>query len=306
MSTEENPKPDADKWTIGRLLNWTTQFFTERGMESARLEAEVLLAHSRGCKRIMLYTAFEETADEALRQSFRELVRQRAAGKPVAYLVGTKEFYSLDFEVTPDVLIPRPETESLVVALLDHAKELTAAGQGAENGGWRIADVGTGSGILAVCAAKHLANSQVTAIDVSPKALEVAKKNATRHAVAERVEFVESDLFEQVEGNATFDFVVSNPPYITTAEMQTLDKTVLDYEPHLALDGGNDGSEVIERLIDVSQQRLKPGGILLMEISPTILPRVEQLLDGSSLERLPTINDLAGRARVVQAKRGAA
>jgi len=304
MSTEEQAQSDPDKWTIGRLLNWTTQFFTERGLESARLEAEVLLAHSRGCKRIMLYTAFEETADDALRQSFRELVRQRAAGKPVAYLVGTKEFYSLDFEVTPDVLIPRPETESLVVALLDHAKDLAAAGQG--DGNWQIADVGTGSGILAVCAAKHLAKSQVTAIDISPPALAIAEKNAARHSVADRTEFVESNLFANVGASATFDFIVSNPPYITSAEMQSLDKTVAEYEPHLALDGGSDGAEVIGRLISESQQRLKPGGILLMEISPTILSRVEELLDESTLERLPTINDLAGRARVVQARRGAA
>lgn len=305
MANQDQPKPDSEKWTIGRLLNWTTDFFTQRGIESARLEAEVLLAHCRACKRIMLYTAFEEAADDSLRDSFRQLVRQRADGTPVAYLVGVKEFYSLDFEVTPNVLIPRPETELLVVNCIDLAKQRSEAGQGGDISALRIADVGTGSGILAVCIAKHLPQSQVTAIDISPAALDVARRNADRHGVDAQVEFLEGDLLEGLGSDARFDIIVSNPPYVTSEEMLSLDKTVRDYEPHLALDGGGDGTQIVGHLIQQSQHRLGPDGRLLVEISPTIVGQVENLLDESSLDRLPTINDLAGRARVVHAKRGA-
>ncbi|WP_425398336.1 peptide chain release factor N(5)-glutamine methyltransferase [Aeoliella sp.] len=297
MSTPAEAKPDSDAWTIGRLLNWTTDFFQQRGVESARLEAEVLLAHCRGCQRILLYTAFDEPASEELREKFRALVRQRAAGTPVAYLVGKREFYSLDFEVTPDVLIPRPETELLVVALLDHAKE-----QGRAGDELAIADVGTGSGIIAVCVAKNLKAANVTALDLSPKALAVAQRNAEKHNMADRVAFFESDLFAAVDG-ATFDFIASNPPYITTAELAELDKSVREFEPMLALDGGADGTTVIERLIDEAATRLKPGGVLLMEISPMIAARVEQLVSDSPLELLKTLKDLDGHARIVQARR---
>lgn len=297
MSTPVEAKPDSDAWTIGRLLNWTTDFFQQRGVESARLEAEVLLAHCRGCQRILLYTAFDEPASDELREKFRALVRQRAAGTPVAYLVGKREFYSLDFEVTPDVLIPRPETELLVVALLDHAKE-----QGRAGDELAIADVGTGSGIIAVCVAKNLKAANVTALDLSPKALAVAKRNAEKHNVAERIAFFESDLFAATDG-ATFDFIASNPPYITTAELAELDKSVREFEPMLALDGGANGTTVIERLIAEAATRLKPGGVLLMEISPMIAARVEQLVSDSPLELLETLKDLDGHARIVQARR---
>ncbi|WP_442484873.1 peptide chain release factor N(5)-glutamine methyltransferase [Aeoliella sp. SH292] len=299
MSTPAEAKPDSDAWTIGRLLNWTTDFFQQRGLDSPRLEAEVLLAHCRGCQRILLYTAFDEPASEELREKFRGLVRERAAGKPFAYLVGKREFYSLDFEVTPDVLIPRPETELLVVALLDHAR-----GQGRAKDPLTIADVGTGSGILAVCAAKYLKASLVTAIDISPKALAVAERNAAKHQVAERIEFVESDLFAAVKPSETFDFIVSNPPYITTAELAELDKTVRDFEPMLALDGGAEGTTVVERLIAEAATRLRPGGVLMMEISPMIASRVEKLVDDSPLELLETLKDLEGHARIVQAQNG--
>ena len=172
-------------WTIGRLLNWTADFLRERGADSPRLDAEVLLAHARGCQRIELYTAFEEPASDELRTSFRELVKQRAAGKPVAYLVGKREFFSLSFDVTPDVLIPRPETETLVVKALDLLKQ--RANEAAIPP--RVIDVGTGSGAIAVAIAKRNKAAQVVAVDVSPAALAVARRNADKHGVAERIEF---------------------------------------------------------------------------------------------------------------------
>src|SRR5215213_3710659 len=181
MSSADEP------WTVGRLLKWTVDYLAKHGAENPRLDAEVLLAHARNCRRIDLYTAFGEVANEETRTAFRELVKRRAAGMPVAYLVGHREFYSLDFEVNPDVLIPRPETESLVVALLDSVKQRATAGTTVT-----IADVGTGSGILAICAAKFVPTAQVTAIDISPAALAVAKRNAERHKVADRITFVEA------------------------------------------------------------------------------------------------------------------
>src|SRR5688572_1833205 len=211
----------SETWTIGRLLTWTTDYLKQHGSDSPQLDAEVLLAESRGCKRIELYTKFEEVADDSTRTKFRELVKQRAEGKPVAYLVGRREFYSLSFRVTPDVLIPRPETEFVVIALMDLAK-----GRGDADAPLSIADIGTGSGILAVCAAKLLPMAQVTAVDVSPAALTVARSNAQEHGVLERIEFVESDLFASVPAERKFDFVVSNPPYVTTAEMAQLPPTV--------------------------------------------------------------------------------
>jgi release factor glutamine methyltransferase len=284
-------------WTIGRLLNWTTEFLREKGAENPRLDAEVLLAFARGSKRIELYTAFDEPAQEEVRERFRALVKERAAGKPVAYLVGQREFFSLPFEVTPDVLIPRPETELVAVRALDLAKPQAADGLA-------IADVGTGSGVLAVTLAKHLPTSRVTAIDLSDAALAVARRNAQRHGVAERIEFVRSDLFDQVDPSRVFDFIVSNPPYITSAEMAELADDVRRYEPALALDGGPAGTNVVERLLPQAAERLTTDGWLLMETSPTIADRVERLVDATPmLKRFPTQKDLAGHARVVEAQR---
>src|SRR6478672_7807971 len=176
----------SESWTILRLLTWTTDYLKSHGSDSPRLDAEVLLAHARGCERIMLYTAFDQIVDESVRGKFRELVKRRAEGEPVAYLVGKREFYSLSFRVTPDVLIPRPETEFVVVAALDALKELPNDPL--------VADVGTGSGAIAVAIGKHAPRAKAIAIDISSAALAVAKENAAAHQVLERIEFLEGDL----------------------------------------------------------------------------------------------------------------
>jgi release factor glutamine methyltransferase len=224
MSTSDQP------WTIGRLLSWTTEFLERHGAENPRLDAEVLLAAARGCRRIDLYVAFDEEPSEEVRTAFRELVRRRADGTPVAYLVGKREFYSLEFEVTPDVLIPRPETELLVVALLDYVKQRHSSSiQHPASSIQTIADVGTGSGVLAVCAAKYVPTAHVTAIDISPAALAVARRNAERHGVAGQINFVESDLFANIPPDERFDAIVSNPPYVSTAEMPALPADVREH-----------------------------------------------------------------------------
>ncbi|MGD9721689.1 MAG: peptide chain release factor N(5)-glutamine methyltransferase [Pirellulales bacterium] len=287
----------ADEWTIGRLLKWTTDYLAEHGSDSARLEAEVLLAHARDCRRIELYTSFEEPAADTLRAAFRELVRRRAEGVPVAYLVGHREFYSLDFRVTPDVLIPRPETELLVLAVLDAIK---ARGDAA--GAVSLADVGTGSGIIGITVARHAPQMKATLVDISPAALVVAGENAQRLGVAERAQVVASDLFAALPAERTFDFIASNPPYVTSAEMAELARDVRQHEPALALDGGETGTQVIERLIPQAAGRLNPGGMLLLEISPMLQQRVESLVDAEQrLARGTTLKDLAGKARVIVA-----
>jgi release factor glutamine methyltransferase len=326
MTTSDEP------WTIGRLLSWTIEYLGKHGADNPRLDAEVLLAEARGCRRIDLYTAYGEPASDEVRTAFRELVRRRAEGTPVAYLVGRREFYSLDFEVNTDVLIPRPETELLVVALLDQVKKRVVSGspdpapnlteglpgderrpavaEVARSGDrpqqLEIADVGTGSGILAVCAAKYVPNSHVTAIDISPAALAVARRNAARHGVADRITFVEGNILSTVPAEPRFDYIVSNPPYVSTSEMEQLERDVRDHEPNIALRAGEKGTDVIVLLIEQAAARLRPAGVLLVEVSPMIAAEVERLMQQQpSLNLGPTIRDLAGHARVVQATRKA-
>lgn len=290
--------PAAEVWTVGRLLQWTTDFLKRHGADSPRLDAEVLLAHALGCQRIELYTAFDQEPPETVRTAFRDLVRRRSEGVPVAYLVGHREFYSLSFQVTPAVLIPRPETEFVVIALLDLARQRPADAE------LTICDVGTGSGILAVAAAKHLKNSRVTAVDLSPEALAVAQMNVEAHGVATQVELLESDLLADIPPERQFDFVVSNPPYIRESELEQLAPEVRDHEPHQALVAGPRGTEVIEHLIPQAAERLLSDGHLLIEISPMIHEDVLKLLEREPrLEALPTIKDLARLPRVVHARR---
>jgi release factor glutamine methyltransferase len=289
----------ADEWTIGRLLQWTADYLKQHGSESPRLEAEVLLAHARSCQRIELYTSFEDPAGEELRTRFRELVRRRAEGMPVAYLVGHREFYSLDFRVTPDVLIPRPETELVVLTLLDLIKARASDQQPI-----LLADVGTGSGIIGITAAKQAPQVRVTAIDISPAALAVARDNAQRLGVERRIEFVHGDLLAAIPPQQKFDFIASNPPYVTRQEFADLPREVKAYEPELALVAGASGTSVIERLIPQAAERLHAGGSVLLEISPMLQQRVETLIAADPRWELAlTVKDLAGLARVVQARR---
>ncbi|MDA0970991.1 MAG: peptide chain release factor N(5)-glutamine methyltransferase, partial [Planctomycetota bacterium] len=231
--------PHAEEWTVGRLLEWTTGWLRGREADSPRLDAEVLLASVLGCQRIELYTRFDEVVADEPRAAFRELVKRRGHGEPVAYLTGTKEFFSLSFRVTRDVLVPRPETESLVVRSLDLCRGLAGA---------RIVDVGTGSGAIAVVLARHLPGASITAIDISPQAVAVARENVEAHGVADRVRVLEGDLLSGLPEEATFDLIVSNPPYIREDEFAGLPRDVRDFEPRGALVAGPRGVEPLERL----------------------------------------------------------
>jgi release factor glutamine methyltransferase len=284
-----------EPWTIGRLLSWTTDYLKRRGSESPRLDAEVLLAHVLDWQRVQLYTHFEEEVSERARGSFRELVRRRVDGAPVAYLVRRKEFYSLAFEVSPAVLIPRPESEFVVVEFLALAKGSPSI---------RAVDVGTGSGCLAIASAHRHPGVRFVAIDISDQALEIARLNAARHGVADRIDFRLGNVLEPVAGEELFDAVISNPPYIDSEEISRLERGVRDYEPRTALDGGSGGLRMVTRLIEDSVSLLKPGGHLILEIGTDQEKAVRALIEAQpELHLAPTIHDHAKHPRVIRASR---
>jgi release factor glutamine methyltransferase len=292
-------QPTTDAWTVGRLLTWTTDWLGARGSESPRLDAEVLLAFVRGCPRIALYTAFDVPVGEEERARFRGLVKRRGEGEPVAYLVGSREFFSLPFGVTPAVLVPRPETEQLVIRVLDLCQTAGPAGQRP-----RIIDVGTGSGAIVVTLAKRLPQAEFVATDISPAALAVARDNATRHGVADKVEFVECDLLGDPRAAGPWDVIVSNPPYVREDEFDTLPRDVRLHEPRTALVAGPTGVEVIGRLAAAAAEKLVPGGWLLVEVGPSTAAAAEEVVAAqSALSLEPTLKDIAALPRVVQARR---
>ena len=290
------PSPAADApWTVGRILEWTAQHLKKSGSDTPRLDAELLLAKARACPRIQLYVQFNEVVPDAQRAVMRDLVRRRAQSEPVAHLVGHREFFSLDFAVSPDVLIPRPDTETLVLDLITHARKLPAPA---------ILDVATGSGCIAIAAAVQVPAARVTASDVSPAALTLARQNADRHGVAARITFLEGDLLAPLPAGAQFDFLVSNPPYIPTAQLETLDREVRDYEPRLALDGGPDGLRFLATLLQQAPSVLVPGGRLLLEFTPEQAPALLELATAQpELSDPAVLKDLAGRPRVLVATR---
>jgi release factor glutamine methyltransferase len=277
------------------LLSWTTEYLRKRGSESPRLDAEVMLASVLEWERVQLYTHFEDAVGERAREMYRDLVKRRAEGAPVAYLVGRKEFYSLRFDVSPAVLIPRPESEFVVIEFLDFAKARESV---------RAIDVGTGSGCLAVACAVHQPTARFVAIDLSADALAQARVNAARHDVGDRIEFVEGDLLAPVADRPAFDAILSNPPYIATGDIDALEPGVRDHEPRMALDGGPDGLDVVSRLIAEAAPLLKPGGRLILEIgSAQEAPVRDRIAARPEYELLPTVRDLRGHPRVIQAVR---
>jgi release factor glutamine methyltransferase len=288
--------PDRDEpWTTLRLLTWTQNYLREKGSESPRLDAEVLLAHVLHSDRVKLYTQYAQEVGSAERASYRELIRKRAEGAPVAYLVGRKEFFSIPLAVSPSVLIPRPDTEYAVVECLDVLKGRPDP---------LVADVGTGSGAIALAVAHQRIDARVLAIDLSPEALAVARSNADRHQLSDRVEFFEGDLLDPVADRGPFDVIISNPPYIPTDVIPTLEAGVRDFEPHLALDGGPDGLRVVSRLVDQAVPLLRPGGFLILEIgSDQEQPVRELVASRTGLNVGPTVRDGAGHARVIRALR---
>lgn len=286
---------ETEVWTVKRVLDWTIEYLRKYECETARLDAEILLAFSRGCQRIQLYTEYDAPLTPEERSKMRDLVKRRAGHEPVAYLVGFREFFGLDFEVEPGVLIPRPDTETLVVKAIELARELESP---------RVLDLCTGSSCVAAAIAENCAGAAVTAVEIDDLAYAVAARNLAKHALTDRVTLLQGDLFEPVPVEGHFDLIVSNPPYVTTAEMDTLPPDVRLHEPHRALDGGTDGLDIVRRIISAGHSRLNSGGAMLLEISSSQAAAVAELFAQTGVFESATIEkDLAGQSRVVWAKK---
>ena len=275
-------------WTIGEIVKWSEGFFEGRGAETPRLDAEVMLSFLLGVARIYLYVHFDQPLTEGELSRYREMVKRRAAGEPVAYIVGRKEFMGLTFKVTSDVLVPRPDTETLVTAVIERLKD---------RGGAKIADIGAGSGAVALSLAEYLPEVFLTAVDISREALKVARENAEKLGFSERVEFREGDLLAPLEGE-TFDAIVSNPPYIPRGETESLPSEV-KAEPRLALDGGEDGLDFYRRLLKESGGLLREEGFLAVECGDGQSGRILEIAKGGAFSEPKMYRDLAGKERVM-------
>ncbi|MBE0645600.1 MAG: peptide chain release factor N(5)-glutamine methyltransferase [Bacteroidetes bacterium] len=281
--------------TVLSLITKSAAFFEEKGIDEAKRSAEYLLAHAMGQKRLQLYLRFDQpVADDELAR-FRELVRRRLKHEPVQYLVGTTEFYGMEFAVSPAVLIPRPETEHLVEAIIDRVRDERLPRTA------RILDIGTGSGIIAITLAAQLPEVQVTGIDISSAGLDLARENAARNKVDGRLSLLSHDiLLPQLDGvGAPFDIVVSNPPYIAQSEIETLQPEVRAYEPVAALTDGGDGLAFYRRMAALLPRLLVPGGMLGVEIGFGQASEVTAIFAGAGLGDIEIIKDYSGIERVV-------
>lgn len=279
------------------LLRRATARLGESGCVTPRLDAELLLMEALGWSREDVYRSPETTLDAPEAERFEALVARRECGEPVAYLSGKREFRSLEFTVTPDVLIPRPETEHLVEAVV----EFLASRPGTQ----RVLDLGTGSGAIAVSVARECPRAEVWATDVSPPALEAARGNARRHGVDHRIRLLQGDLFSPLGGlSGSFDALVSNPPYIPSRDMARLPRDVREWEPALALDGGADGTDFYRRIVREGTPRLREGGLLAVEIGAGLGGPVSELFRAcGELRRVRVLRDYARLPRVVVAER---
>lgn len=279
--------------TLGQSLRQAARAIAALGSDEASLEAELLLMHATGLDRVHVYQRLDEEIAPEQAAVFQKLLERRLAHEPVPYIIGHKEFFGLEFEVAPCALIPRPETETLVELVIAHARE--------RGGPLTIADIGTGSGIIAVAVASAVPEARVVATDISEESLALAKRNAERHGVAGRIEFALGDLLEALRGPV--DVIAANLPYVATADWEALPPEIREYEPRAGLDGGPDGLRVIERMLSQAPKWLRPGGAVFEEIGDTQGPAAagmaRRYFPGAEVRVDP---DLAGRDRVLMVR----
>ncbi|HOK66028.1 MAG TPA: peptide chain release factor N(5)-glutamine methyltransferase [Anaerohalosphaeraceae bacterium] len=286
-------------WTIQKLLNWMTAYFTQKQLDSPRLSAELLLCHVLGLQRIELYTLHDRVVQQPQLGQLRELVKRAAEHEPIAYLVGRCEFYSLSLKITPDCLIPRPETELLVEKAVEFLRRRPAPRQ--------ALDLCTGCGCIAAALAKNCKDLQITAVDISEAALAVAAENIRRYNLEPSVRLLCGNLYEplieELDGPC-FDLIVSNPPYVSDAEYEKLAPNVKNYEPKQALWGGPDGLDFYRRILEQAGRFLKPDGAVMLEIGYEQGPAVKQMLEQSGLFASVEIHkDLAQKDRIAIGRR---
>jgi len=317
-------------WTILATLRWTADYFRAKGVPEARASAEILLAHTLGVSRLDLYLRYDQPLNPDELARFKALMVRRREGEPVAYLTGHRDFWSLDFRVTPAVLIPRPETETLVAAAMEVAKSVGAGFKPAPTLEEKVtrnyiaqnetppktenrepktsalwgAEVGVGSGAVVIALAKELPQLAWVGLDTSGPALAVARDNARRHAVLHRVHFLQADLLTALKPAAAFALLVANLPYVPRAEWERLPREIKAFEPPGALLGGEDGLDLIRPLIRQAQQYVKGGGWMLLEVGDQQAPQVAALVEATgAYDRIETIKDFNGMERVVRARR---
>jgi len=288
------------KWTIKRLLEWTTQHFTQAQVSQPRLSAEILLAYVLGCERIDLYVKFDNCPDAEQLTRFRELVKRAAQHEPCQYLTGKAHFYSLELEVTPAVLIPRPETELLVTGAIDFCRRET------HRPTIDVLDLCTGSACVAIAIAANVIETDIIATDRSKEALDIAGKNIAKHDLQERIALYESDLFDKLNQapKSIFDLLVSNPPYVSNAEFEQLAPMIRNYEPKHALLAGDDGLDVIRQILDQAEPYLADEGALMLEIGYNQAQDTLALFEKCGyLKDITAVKDNLGHQRIVKARK---
>lgn len=292
-----NPK----KWTIRAILDVTAGYLEQKKIDNPRLCAEILLAHQLKINRINLYLSFDQPLNEQEIDGFRSLVKRRVNREPIQYITGIQEFWSLEFDVDQQVLIPRPESELLVEQVLYQYRH----GMSRDIKSPSILDLGTGSGVLAISIASEIESALIWATDISGEALDLARSNSEKHKLKGRIEFIQGDLWEPVKAlDRKFDFIVSNPPYIATEEFDELYPEVREYEPRLALEGFQNGMHFIKRIISDSAGYLNSRGWLLMEMDPRQMdPSLELLKKTGEYSLQKKVKDYSNKNRVVIAKR---
>lgn len=282
--------PATETWTVRRLIEWTTSFLDRKGIDSPRLSAEMLLGHVLSLRRIQLYTDHDRPLATDELTEFRDLVKRAGEHEPIQYLVGKAYFFNLELDVEPGVLIPRPDTETLVEEAIAHLKPVESP---------TVLDLCTGTGSVALAIAMQISTARVVAVDIADEAVALARRNVEKHGLGDRVEVVAGDLFAPVAG-CTFDAVVANPPYIATDQLVGLDRNVRDHEPMLALDGGPDGLDPHRRILAEADSFLEPGGLLALEIAFDQGENALALAQGfPSFTDRQIVRDLARRPRVL-------
>jgi len=288
-------------WTIGELLKVSSDYLKQKGIDSPRLSAEILLAYQLHLTRVQLYLQYDRPLTEPEVEGYRALVRRRLSREPLQYITGTQEFWSMEFIVNPSVLIPRPETEVLV----EQAVLLRKEDPNLQKEGVNLLDLGTGCGALAVALSREFEKALICATDLSEEALRVARGNAERLGVKDRIEFKRGDLFLPYAGKATrFDMILSNPPYISTEALEALSPEVRDHEPKSALDGREQGMYYIVRILKEAADYLLPGGWILMEMDPEQTPKAIRILEETGrFTEHRRVQDYSHRYRMVMARK---
>jgi release factor glutamine methyltransferase len=280
--------------TVLESINLSSEYLKNKGIESPRINAELLLAHILNCKRLNLYLSFEKPLTEEELQKYRELLRRRSKFEPLQYIIGKVEFYGIDFKVNPSVLIPRQETEILIETII---------GQYDKHDTLRILDIGTGSGNIAISLAKNLDNSVITALDISEEALKTANENALLNSVNDRTEFIRFDFLKDEFKRNEFDVVVSNPPYIAIEEFETLRPELKEYEPKVALTDYNSGFLFYEIISNKSNHLLKPGGKLFFEVGKGQSSKVTEIMTKNNFQNINATKDYLNIERVISGEK---